>query len=102
MIEFQYKAKCSNAISTLKNLLNVRSELGIPYQEIRIKISNLQSAEENNFQGSPTILIDGIDIYTDSKPTESNYSCRLYLFDGIHTGVIPPEFIREKILLYRK
>lgn len=101
MIVFQYKKDCKNAIETLKNLFSVRAELNIPYSEINIQISNSQSAEENKFQGSPTILIDGIDIYTDSKPNEWFYSCRLYSFNGANTGIIPREFIRKKVMQLR-
>lgn len=102
MIVFQYKKDCSNAIETLKNLFSVRAELDIPYSEIKIQVSNSQSAEENNFQGSPTILIDGVDIYTGARPTENYYSCRLYSFGGVNTGILSSEFIKEKVLQYRQ
>jgi hypothetical protein len=48
------------------------------------------------FQGSPSILVDGVDIYTGVKPEGFSYSCRVYEFDGKQTGVIPREFIRAK------
>jgi hypothetical protein len=103
MIEFQYFEGCPNAKTSLDNLLEIKQELNIHDNQINImQLPDVKSAEKNNFQGSPTILIDGVDIYNDSKPTGYNYSCRVYFFDGIQTGVIPKEFIKEKILKYLK
>ena len=103
MIEFQYFEGCPNAKTSLDNLLHVMHELNIHDDEINImQLPDLESAEKNNFQGSPTVLIDGVDIYTGSKPQGYNYSCRVYFFNEIRTGIIPKEFIKEKMLKYRK
>jgi len=102
MIEFQYFVGCPSAKTSLQNLVDVQHILNIDPNEISImQLPDPESAEKNNFQGSPTILIDGVDIYTGSKPSGFNYSCRVYSFNGILSGVIPKEFIKEKILKYR-
>jgi len=101
MIEFQFFEGCPNSKNSLDNLLEVTRELNINDDEISIiQVPDRESAEKNNFQGSPTILIDGIDIYTDSKPSGYNYSCRVYSFNGNQTGIIPKQFIKDNILKY--
>jgi hypothetical protein len=103
VIEFQYFEGCPNAKNSLDNLIVVKKELKLEDNEIRIiEVPDLESAEKYNFQGSPSILINGIDIYTDSKPLGYNYSCRVYSFNGQQTGIIPREFIKEKILQLRQ
>ena len=100
MIEFQYFDGCPNAKATLDSLLEIKSELGIADGEIRIVlVPDIESAKENRFQGSPTILVDGVDIYTDEAPTGFKYSCRVYTFEGNQTGKIPKAFIKEKLQL---
>jgi hypothetical protein len=103
MIEFQYFEGCPNAKTTLDNLLEIRDDLNMDESDIRIvQVRDMESAEKNRFQGSPTILVSGVDIYTESEPVGHNYSCRVYSFDGKQTGIIPKEYIEEKILRYRK
>ncbi len=98
MIEFQYFNGCPNAEKTLSNLKELIFEGLIREDEIKItEVPDIDSARELNFQGSPTILINGRDIYTEEKPTSFNYSCRVYTINGIRTGVLPKEFILEKI-----
>ena len=102
VIGFQYFEGCPNAKATLDNLREIQSELGIPDSEILIvEVPDIESAEKSSFQGSPTILVNGIDIYTDTKPVGYNYSCRIYSFDGKQTGIMPRDFIKAKIEGYK-
>jgi hypothetical protein len=98
MIQFQYFEGCPNAKLTLEHLHAAQKELGIEEQEIEIvEVPDAASSERLHFQGSPTILVDGVDIYTGEKPDGNSYTCRVYTFDGKRTGVIPLEFIRAKL-----
>ena len=98
MIEFQYFSGCPNAKATLANLRKTLTELEVPDSALRItEVPDIESAKETRFQGSPTILVDGVDIYTGSKPVGYNYSCRVYSFDGRHTGIIPRSFIKQRL-----
>jgi hypothetical protein len=102
MIEFQYFDGCPNSTATLNNLMQLKDELKIDENEIRIvAVPDLELAEKLHFQGSPTILIDGIDIYTNQRPNSYSYNCRIYNISGIKTGIISKEYIREKIKQYR-
>ena len=97
-VTFQYFEGCPNSTETLKHLEQLINEKKINTDELEvIEVPDLDSAEKYLFQGSPTILIDGIDIYTKQKPTGFNYSCRVYDFDGNRTGIIPKEYIEMKL-----
>jgi len=97
-VTFQYFKGCPNSAETLKHLEQLAFEQKIKTDELEeIEVPDLDSAEKSLFQGSPTILIDGIDIYTNQKPTGFNYSCRVYDFDGKRTGIIPKEYIEMKL-----
>lgn len=98
MIEFQFFLGCPNADKTLQNLREAMVELRITDDNLVItEVPDMESTERMNFQGSPTILINGNDINTGEEPEGFSYVCRLYEFDGERTGVIPKEFIREKL-----
>jgi hypothetical protein len=100
MIEFQYFNGCPHARDTLRNLREVIAEMGIGEDELHIiKVTSPEFAQKMKFQGSPTILINGIDIYMGLQPEGFSYSCRVYEFEGRQTGVIPKEFIRSKLVL---
>lgn len=102
MIEFQFFNGCPNADTTLKNLKEVMRQLNIPDSDLfMVEVSDISLAETMHFQGSPTILVNGIDIYLDTKPDSFNFSCRVYQFDGKQTGVIPSDYIRKKIFQYK-
>ena len=99
LITFQYFDGCPNARTTLDNLFSVREELGIPESSIElVEVPDPAQAEEHGFQGSPTILVDGRDITTGEAPSGFNYTCRVYSFEGESTGVIPKDFIRDKLI----
>jgi|UniRef100_A0A7C3IJL1 hypothetical protein len=98
MIEFQYFEGCPNAAKTLENLRSALKAVQIEESAIVLReVPSPEQAEALHFQGSPTILIDGIDIYTGHKPDSYNYTCRIYTFSGKKTGVIPQGFIEEKL-----
>ena len=98
MISLQYFEGCPNAIESMTNFKLALKELNVPDDDIEIvEIPDLQSAESHKFQGSPTILVNGFDIYTDKVPKEYNYTCRIYNFNGKWTGIIPQEFITTKL-----
>ena len=65
------------------------------------EVPDMESAQRMNFQGSPYILVNRKDIYTETEPAGFSYACRLYEFDGKQTGVIPKGFIREKLGKYK-
>ncbi|PKN79238.1 MAG: alkylmercury lyase [Candidatus Cloacimonetes bacterium HGW-Cloacimonetes-1] len=103
MIEFQYFEGCPNAVDTLNNLKHLAAE-GFIYESeiIMTEVPSLSLAEEKNFQGSPTILYNGYDIYTEAKPESFCYTCRIYHLDGVTTGILSKEYIKQQIEKLRK
>ena len=103
MIEFQYFDGCPNSVATLSNLRGLVKDGVISNEEIKIvEIKDAKTAEKLNFQGSPTILVDGIEIYSEKKPDTYAYSCRVYTINGNQTGILTSEYILGKIKKIRK
>ncbi len=103
MIEFQYFESCPHSTESLKNLKKLIAEGFIAEDElIMTEVPDVAAAEKLNFQGSPTILYEGLDIYTGEIPVSFNYSCRIYIVNGIRTGMLPKDFIKKQIEELRK
>lgn len=97
MLEFQYFEGCPNAKQTLDNLNALLDERNF-FGKLKItEIKDISEAEELNFQGSPTVLIDGKDIYSEVAPSSFNYTCRVYIIEGKQTGVLSKEYMAMKI-----
>lgn len=45
------------------------------------KVSTLEEAERLGFGGSPTILIDGVDLFSDTR-LPAGYACRIYMTES--------------------
>lgn len=102
MIEFHYFDDCPNSTESLKNLRELITEGFIKQDEIEIiNIKDFNSAEEFNFQGSPSIIIDGYDIFTELIPHNYSFNCRIYTINGKKTGILPKEYIKQQILKIR-
>jgi hypothetical protein len=102
MIEVQYFEECPNAASTIENVMSLVSKSVIDEREVKLTlVNNPELAEEASFQGSPTILVDGVDIYTEKKPIGYSFNCRIYQIDGGSTGILPKLFIKEQLTKIR-
>ena len=97
MIVFQYFEGCPNSAPTVENLKAAMAELDLGDILQTVEVSDPMLSDELNFQGSPTILVDGRDIDTGETPTGNNNSCRVYQFCGRSTGTIPREFLLRQI-----
>lgn len=92
-IEFLYFDGCPSWIPALQNLKSVVSE-SFPESEIRlIHIRSIEDAERANFQGSPSIRVNGSDL--EGKEEGYGYKCRLYEEDGRLSGVPSKELIQS-------
>lgn len=99
MIEFLYFKGCPNSEETLSNLKEALKELNISEKVLNIiEVNDIEMAKKLNFSGSPTILVNGKDIYTLEKPVGFNFTCRIYDFGGKKIGIIPKDFIKERLI----
>jgi len=94
-IEFFYFEDCPSYIKTLKNLKEVLDEEKGGNELKIIRINSPEEAKKYNFQGSPSIKINGED--WEDKNDIPGMQCRLYMIDGKLTGVPSKEFIRNKL-----
>lgn len=102
MIEFQYFQTCPHAHQSLTTLNALVAEGVLEASDITVlEVNDVELAEEKRFLGSPTILVDGVDLYTLRPPQSFSFSCRLYEIAGRKTGELPKEFIREQIAAIR-
>ena len=77
-IEVQHFEGCPNYAEMITRVRTVIEEFNerIEYKEILVETPKL--ADQIKFRGSPTVLINGIDIENMPEPTEANLACRYY------------------------
>jgi len=70
---------CPHRVPTLHLVRDVLQQLNVDSSIDEIAVSNLEQARRLRFLGSPTILIDGLDVEPERR-TDTNFgmSCRLY------------------------
>ena len=91
-IEFLYFDGCPSWVPALQNLKTVIAE-DFPESDIHlIHIHSVEEAELQNFQGSPSIRVDGSDL--EGKEEGYGYRCRLYEEHDRLSGVPSKELIR--------
>ena len=96
-IQFLYFDGCPNAAQTRENLGTALAELGLDIVPEVIDVD--PSTFDRPFLGSPSVLVNGVDVYTGSVPDAFEFSCRTFEIDGERTGFIPASLIRERIEL---
>ncbi|HEK25193.1 MAG TPA: DUF2703 domain-containing protein [Hydrogenobaculum sp.] len=96
-IEFLFFQGCPNSEPTYQNLLEALKELNINIPINSIDVKDLETAQKVKFMGSPSIYVNSIDIYTGKAPDQISYSCRTFNINGNISGVIPKEFIKERL-----
>lgn len=94
-IELYYFEGCPTYHEAKINLKAVLKELSIDDEIDMILVESPDHAQELKFQGSPSIVIDGIDL--ESKNDPALYGCRIYEIEGKLTGTPTKQFIKEKI-----
>jgi hypothetical protein len=94
-VEFLYFSSCPSHKQALENLKAALRETGTKADLALINVDSEQKAQKVDFQGSPSIRINGKDL--EGRNEGSNYSCRLYRINGKPTTVPSKEYIREKL-----
>lgn len=77
-IEVQHFHSCPNSDEMIKRVREAitNSKVEIEYREVLIDTP--EKAEKYKFRGSPTVLINGIDLEGLPKPDLGNLACRYY------------------------
>ncbi len=89
-VEVLYFEGCPNHAPTLQLARNVVSELGLDARVEEVEVKTPEDVMERRFLGSPTVLVDGVDIEPSARErTDFAFACRTY--DG--RGVPPRTLI---------
>jgi hypothetical protein len=98
-IKFLYYAECPSHEEGLKRLKDAVVDEGVEAAIEAIEVKTEQEAQQLHFVGSPTILIDGVDI--DPEGLEGQpyaLTCRVYRRrDGRPSPLPEIELIRERL-----
>jgi hypothetical protein len=88
---------CANWDAAGRLIIDVLSELGVADVSPRFTvIRSTADAARLPFAGSPTILIDGVDIVGNTAPIV-DLACRIYREGGRSAGIPSRETVREAI-----
>lgn len=77
-IEVQHFEGCPNSGEMIIRVKSAIKEFNnrVDYREILVETQ--EKAERVKFRGSPTVLINGIDLENMPEPIEANLACRYY------------------------
>jgi len=95
-IEVQHFEGCPNTEEMIARVKEAMEEFNdrIEYNEILVETQ--EEAERVKFRGSPTALINGIDLENMPEPIEANLACRYYK-NGLPSIIQIKEFITEQL-----
>ncbi len=94
-IRFLYFNGCPNAAQTLENLRAALRELDLDMEPELVDVDPVSF--DGPFPGSPSVLVNGIDVYTESVPDAFEFSCRMFVIGGKRTGVLPIGLLRDRV-----
>mgnify|MGYP001155479263 CR=1 FL=1 len=91
-LELLYIDNCQNYYKMLKNVEEAIQGLENEVEFEKILIEDEKTASKFNFLGSPTLLINGQDLFGNKAPAKISLACRFY-----PDGMPSPEEIRKAI-----
>ena len=99
-VELLWWEGCPSYPETLADLERSLSAAGLDSRVQMVEIESDEQARRERFPGSPTIRIDGEDIFPCEQPEPYSLTCRIYrLRDGRPSPTPDPEDLLEKIRL---
>ena len=94
-----YFEGCPHHIPTVERVKQIVAEMGLTIPVTEVQITTPEEAQQRRFLGSPTVLVDGVDIDPDARQRASyGLSCRVY--PGV-AGLPPDEMIRAALQALR-
>ena len=89
---------CPSHPETLADLERILREEGINAEVQRVEIESDEQARREHFPGSPTIRVDGRDIFPAEEGEPFSLTCRVYrLRDGRVSPTPDPEDLRDAL-----
>ena len=97
-VELLWWDGCPSYPETLADLERILREEGIGADVRRVEIESDEQARREHFPGSPTIRVDGEDIFPAEEGEPFSLTCRVYLLrDGRVSPTPDPEDLREAL-----
>jgi hypothetical protein len=99
LIELLWWEGCPSTERALGELHDALADVGLAGAEIRtIEIKTDEDAARAGFRGSPTILIDGVEVASADPGDPTGLSCRVYRRrDGTISPIPDPDDLRETL-----
>ena len=98
-IEILYFDGCPNHLPAVERVRTVLQEMNLPDVVVEVKITDPATAKPLRFLGSPTVLIDGLDMEPAARDSDQfGFSCRTYLTEGRRDGLPAKELVQAAIL----
>jgi len=94
-VEVQYFDDCPSYKDALSHFQKASLDLGMKCDIELVRVEDADHAQRLDFQGSPSILIDGIDL--EGKQGPAVFGCRIYHIDGKLTGTPTKAYITKMI-----
>jgi len=98
-IQFLWWRDCPSHPEAWERLQHVLAELGVEASVESIEVTTDEQAERLRFPGSPTILVDGIDIDPNASQLPSRLTCRLYFKEDGRPAPVPSEAMIKRAVL---
>lgn len=99
-VEILYFEGCPNHAPTLEMVRRALDREKIDAEVETVDVPDIETAQALRFLGSPSVLVDGMDIEPGRENDPPFFGCRTYAFDGKTTGVPPEHWLVDA--LYRR
>lgn len=97
-VDLLYFDECPTYKSALENLKEALVEAGVSDEVSMVFVGSEDEALQNDFLGSPTIRVNGVDIEPSARTSkEFGRKCRVYMEGGELSGVPSKELILNAI-----
>ena len=98
-VELLWWEECPSTERALTAVREALTDLGLANVDVRMReIRGDDDARETGFVGSPTILIDGVDLVPAAADEQIGLSCRVYRRrDGRVSPIPDPDDLREAL-----
>ncbi|WP_427135174.1 thioredoxin family protein [Pseudarthrobacter sp. S9] len=99
-IELLHIDECPNSAEAGQRVEAALAALG--HNDVAVHMRLLESSADTTgtaFAGSPTITVDGADIFPDGAPA-SDLACRIYLTPGGYAGLPTVDQLKEALKKY--
>ena len=94
-IDILYFEGCPNHAPTVARVKQIAAEMGLTVPVTEVQITTSEEAQQRRFLGSPTVLVNGVDIDPNARQrASSEFSCRVYPGGA---GLPPDDMIRAAL-----